>query len=587
MIPSVTDFDLVGAAERIRARMSRTAEDIVEIGRDLIAVKKALGHGHFLKWIDAEFGMSERTARNFMGVAEKFKSATVTDFSPSVLYALAAPSTPDEVREEVTRRAGAGEKVTADEVKRLKAETINSAPTPALAEKPKNARTVMADRVGEDDGLYPTPPYATRALIERVLPALGLSSQHLGNVLDPACGEGHITGVLEEYVTGGTIYARDIEARAAAPGWAGASDFLDDRSLDLEVDWIITNPPFGEKSLAFAQIATDRANVGLALFLPLRWLETIGRYENLFRDRPPTLVAPFVERVNLCKGRWDPDGSTATAYMWLVWVHEWSRSPRPLFWIPPGCRKALARPDDVERFTARPVKACTRPAGAEARANFLDVPKPYAPGDAVQHEKYGTGTVVAATEVKVLTIDFDGVERKIIDSFVRSPEPTPAPVTAGIRSEESDPPTTRKALPLIQHEEDLASVVAGAFSEIEELASECRGVVENAPAGLDGTDRIQTFDSTAEILESLSPPAVAEALRALRCSYTTTKPRKGRGLSRAARCGDAIGMLQAVVDVLGDIGEEDPRHAEAIALIGDLEEAISEAEGAEFPGMFG
>lgn len=154
-------------------------------------------------------------------------------------------------------------------------------------------------------------------------------------------------------------------------------------------------------------------------------------------------------------------------------------------------------------------------------------------------------------------------------------------------AEESDPPTTSKTLPLIQREEDLASVVSGAFSEIEELASECRGIVENAPAGLDGTERIQTFDSTAEILESLSPPAVAEALSALRCSYTTTKPRKRRGLSRAARCGDAIGMLQAVVDVLGDIGEEDPRHADALALTGDLEEAISEAEGAEFPGMFG
>jgi hypothetical protein len=54
--------------------------------------------------------------------------------------------------------------------------------------------------------------------------------------------------------------------------------------------------------------------------------------------------------VNLCKGRWDPDGGTATAYCWLVWIK--GVSPRPPFWIPPGCRKALTLPTDRERFAA-------------------------------------------------------------------------------------------------------------------------------------------------------------------------------------------------------------------------------------------
>jgi cytochrome c553 len=47
--------------------------------REGIQVKEALGHGRFLRWIEAEFGMSERAARNFMGVATTFKSATVAD----------------------------------------------------------------------------------------------------------------------------------------------------------------------------------------------------------------------------------------------------------------------------------------------------------------------------------------------------------------------------------------------------------------------------------------------------------------------------------------------------------------------------
>jgi hypothetical protein len=58
-----------------------------------------LGHGNFLPWIEAEFGMSEWTARNFMRVAEEFggKSGTVPDLPPTVLYQLAAPSTPEPI----------------------------------------------------------------------------------------------------------------------------------------------------------------------------------------------------------------------------------------------------------------------------------------------------------------------------------------------------------------------------------------------------------------------------------------------------------------------------------------------------------
>jgi DNA repair exonuclease SbcCD ATPase subunit len=90
-------------AESIKARMKRTAEDIIAIGLDLIAVKGELGHGQFLQWIKAEFGMSDRHARNFMAVATRFsnKSEIISDLSPTILYELAAPSTPDEVIQEV------------------------------------------------------------------------------------------------------------------------------------------------------------------------------------------------------------------------------------------------------------------------------------------------------------------------------------------------------------------------------------------------------------------------------------------------------------------------------------------------------
>jgi hypothetical protein len=120
------------------------------------------------------------------------------------------------------------------------------------------------------------------------------------------------------------------------------------------VDWVITNPPFGTKAIPFVIQALAVARKGVAMFVRSQWaVEGIERYEAVFRDRPPTLCAWFVERVNLCKGRWDPDGTTATAYCWLLWIRE--QLPRPPFWIPPGCREALTRSEDRERFTAHPV----------------------------------------------------------------------------------------------------------------------------------------------------------------------------------------------------------------------------------------
>jgi hypothetical protein len=60
--------------------------------------------------------------------------------------------------------------------------------------------------------------------------------------------------------------------------------------------------------------ALDLANDGVAVLVRTQWIEGASRYWQLFRDRPPALFAPFVERVPMVKGRWDPDASTATAY---------------------------------------------------------------------------------------------------------------------------------------------------------------------------------------------------------------------------------------------------------------------------------
>lgn len=205
---------------------------------------------------------------------------------------------------------------------------------------------------------FPTPPWATRTLILDVLAPLGISLFEL-LLEDPCCGEGHISGVLEEYsydVIGSDIhdYSRD---GVSPPGWVATYDYLSGPpDCGDPPDWVITNPPFGKLTLQVILKALREARVGVAMFVRSQWaVEGIESYDKLFRDNPPTIEAYFTERVPLVKGRWDPEASTMTAYCWLVWIK--GKAPRPLFRIPPGRRLARSRPDDAARFTAHPVRS--------------------------------------------------------------------------------------------------------------------------------------------------------------------------------------------------------------------------------------
>lgn len=130
------------AADRIRERVKKTVEDIVEVGNDLLAVKEALPHGQFLPWIKAEFGWGERTAQNFMSVAEQFKSAKIADLpiQPSAAYLLAAPSVPDEARQKAVEKAEAGEEITFATAKEIVAEARKK-------KRPRRQKTIPVDKL--------------------------------------------------------------------------------------------------------------------------------------------------------------------------------------------------------------------------------------------------------------------------------------------------------------------------------------------------------------------------------------------------------------------------------------------------------
>lgn len=217
----------------------------------------------------------------------------------------------------------------------------------------KGHTAVMNMRVEDKESLddFPTPPWATRALIEHVLWPSARENLKTATAWEPACGRRIMSDVLEEYFR--DVIASDIASYATI--YNRAPDFLGDYRTTAPPQtyhWFITNPPFN-MALDFVLKALDEARQGVAILVRSNWIESQGRYEKLFSKRPPTIIAPFVERVPMIKGVWNPEASTATSYSWFVWDCE-IRSDKPprVIWIPTGAKDALTKPDD-DRFAQR------------------------------------------------------------------------------------------------------------------------------------------------------------------------------------------------------------------------------------------
>ncbi len=140
--------------DEIRERLQRAAQDIWAIGQKLVEVRSRLKHGQFEVWLRAEFGWSHRTAYNFISVYEAFaKTANFTEINiaASALYLLAAPSTPQKIRDQFVQRAEAGEKITYSNVRK----SIKSVkPTPAALpssepSKPANSKPEIVDLLSQ------------------------------------------------------------------------------------------------------------------------------------------------------------------------------------------------------------------------------------------------------------------------------------------------------------------------------------------------------------------------------------------------------------------------------------------------------
>lgn len=172
----------------------------------------------------------------------------------------------------------------------------------------------------EENDYYATHPKAIEMLLEL--------EEFDKNILEPCCGEGHISKVLEKH----NHNVRSMDLINRGYGESGI-DFLQFNEV-VDAD-IITNPPY-KLAQEFIEHAMDIITEGhkVAMFLKLTFLESSGRKE-MFKKHPPKKIwvsssripcgknGDFYDRDKKGNIKYDKNGnpkevSSAVCYAWFV-----------------------------------------------------------------------------------------------------------------------------------------------------------------------------------------------------------------------------------------------------------------------------
>ena len=172
--------------------------------------------------------------------------------------------------------------------------------------------------VGErqENDYYATEPKAVELLLEKETFSI--------NLLEPSCGEGHISKVLSEH--GYNVTSSDLISR----GYGDTKNFFDYNNFNGN---IITNPPY-KVALDFVKHSLEIIPDGkkVAMFLELQFLEGKARKE-FYKTNPPKKIYVASGRLNCAKnGEFEKYPSSAAAYAWFVWEKGYTGKPE-IDWI--------------------------------------------------------------------------------------------------------------------------------------------------------------------------------------------------------------------------------------------------------------
>lgn len=175
----------------------------------------------------------------------------------------------------------------------------------------------------------------------------------------------------------------------------------------------------------------------------------------------------------------------------------------------------------------------------------------------------------------------------------------------------------RKKLKVTQHSATIADVEGAIANLRDELGEEMRSWYDNMSENLQGGDKGSSVDEAASTLEGLDCPDIPDLIDGLGFDYTTQHKGGRKGDPRWLRRDNEVSILQSAAETtrgwvddveeclkdLPDDAEDDTEvefrdqtHTvgelrqgieDATQFADDLDNVISDAEGVEFPGMYG
>lgn len=178
-----------------------------------------------------------------------------------------------------------------------------------------------------ENDYYATPPSATKMFLDNHKLMIGEG----GKILEPSCGEGHMSEVIAERFPNSVVVSKDIVDREYI-NFNGVEDFLES-SDEEKYDLIMTNPPFN-KAKEFVEKGVRKLNEGgsLVLFLKIQFLESEKR-KRLFEEYPPKYVYVHSKRVNPWRNGKSVNPETGKkwastmAFAWFVWEEGFTSEP--------------------------------------------------------------------------------------------------------------------------------------------------------------------------------------------------------------------------------------------------------------------
>ena len=171
------------------------------------------------------------------------------------------------------------------------------------------------DKERQQHDYYATEPKAMELL---------LAEESFHSVIwECACGEGHLSKVLEEH--GFEVISTDLIYRGF--GDPEPLDFLKDTLENFEGD-IITNPPY-KYALEFVEQPLNSVQQGrkVAMFLKLTFLEGQKRKEFFLHNPPKTIYVSSSRLMCAMNGNFASISSSAAAYAWFVWEKGFNGDP--------------------------------------------------------------------------------------------------------------------------------------------------------------------------------------------------------------------------------------------------------------------